>query len=429
MNYTLGKKIRLLRKKLGLTQNEVACDILSRSILSKIETDKVTPSIYQLKYIATILNVSIDFLLSEDEFNKSEFITNKANLIYKYYNQQLYVNIISMYESNKLNCSEDINSYYYIGVSYFKLEFSEESNKVLRKYLKKILSLDIDSQFQYADKFIKSINMLASNCFNSNKTKSSIRYTLIGKRFLEDKNLMDTDDYLKIVNNLGLFYISLFDYRNCISVTERFINMPKEHLNLKYISGIYLNLNISCYNIGEYDNAIKYIKIAMFFYKYMNNDYEYEQCYINYINCYRYSNNLHQAFEIFETFKNKYFNNNIHDDFLVLEAILYFNVEDFHKVIEILSCINTKKLNLYNSNSVNFIKGHIEFLNHNYEKAKYLLNRCKSYLKQEHYFYDLALVYKDLFIIEKDYTYMKELKDLITREDIHKNVLISPINL
>ena len=43
--------------------------------------------------------------------------------------------------------------------------------------------------------------------------------------------------------------------------------------------------------------------------------------------------------------------------------------------------------------------------------------------------YDLALVYKDLFIIEKDYTYMKELKDLITREDIHKNVLISPINL
>lgn len=429
MKYTLGKKIKLLRKKLGLTQNEVACDILSRSILSKIETDKVTPSIYQLKYIASILNVSIDFLLRDDEFNKDEFITNQTNLIYKYYNQQLYVNIISMYESNKLNCSEDIHSYYYIGVSYFKLEFFDESNKVLRKYIKKILSLDIDSQFQYTNRFIKSINMIASNCFNSNKTKTSIRYTLIGKRFLEDKNLMDTDDYLKIVNNLGLFYISLFDYRNCISITERFINMHKEHLNLKYIPGIYLNLNISCYNIGKYDNAIKYIKIAMFFYKYMNNDYEYEQCYINYINCYRYSNNLHQAFKIFETFKNKYFNNNVHDDFLVLEAILYFNVEDFHKVIEILSCINTKKLNLYNSNSVNFIKGHIEFFNHNYEKAKYLLNRCKSYLKQEHYFYDLTLVYKDLFIIEQDYTYLKELKELINREDIHKNVLISPINL
>ena len=69
MSYTLGEKIKILRKNLKLTQNDIACDILSRSILSKIETNKVTPSIYQLKYLATILNISTDFLLSEDEFD------------------------------------------------------------------------------------------------------------------------------------------------------------------------------------------------------------------------------------------------------------------------------------------------------------------------------------------------------------------------
>ena len=428
MKHTLGKKIKVLRKNLNLTQDAVACDILSRSILSKIETDKVTPSIYQLKYLATILQVSTDFLLSEDDFDISEVINKDDNLIYNYYNQKLYLTVVSFYETNKIDFSKDINLYYYIGESYFKLEFYKESNKLLRKYVKKVLQLDKNLQFQYVNYFIKSINILSLSYFNNDKINNSIKYSLIGKNFLENKNLNYDDDYLKIINNLGLYYIYAFKYKSCINVTEKFINMDKEHCNLKFIPGIYINLNISCYNIGKYENAIKYIKIAMFFYKYMDNDYEYKECYINYINCYRYNGNFDKAFEILLTFKNKYINN-INDDlfydFRILEAILYFNIEDFDKASQILSRINTRQLNIYNKNNVNFIKGHIEFLNNNYKKARYLLNRCKNYFKQRHYFYDLALVYQDLFIIEQNHNYIEELKKIIDRKDIRKNVLIS----
>lgn len=428
MSYTLGEKIKILRKNLKLTQNDIACDILSRSILSKIETNKVTPSIYQLKYLATILNISTDFLLSEDEFDIDTIINREVSLIYKYYNQKLYLNIISMYESNKIECSKDINSYYYIGASYFELDFFEESSKLLRKYIKKVLALNLDVQFQYINNFVKSINMLSLNYFNNNKTKSAIKYILIGKNFLENKNLIYTDDYLKIINNLGINFINTFKYKSCISITEKFINMSKEHLNLRYIPMIYLNLNIASYNINRYEDAIKYIKIAMFFYKYMNNEYEYKECYINYINCYRYNREFDKAFEILSTFKNKYINNSNDDlfyDFRILEAILYFNIEDFDKASEILSDINTTQLNTYNKNNINFIKGHIEFLNNNYNKSKYLLNRCKNYFKQKHYFYDLALVYYDLFIIEKNKKYIEELKEIVNREDIRKNILNS----
>ena len=41
--YSLGKKVKSLRKEIGLKQEELTCDILSRTMLSKIENDKVTP--------------------------------------------------------------------------------------------------------------------------------------------------------------------------------------------------------------------------------------------------------------------------------------------------------------------------------------------------------------------------------------------------
>lgn len=432
MNYTLGKKIRLLRKNLKLSQNDVACDILSRSVLSKIETDKVTPSIYQLKYLSTILHVSMDFLLSDDEFNINNTINTEYDRVYNYYNQKLYSNILSLYESNKINCNKNINYYFYIGVSYFNLDFFDKSSKLLRKYIRKVLSLNPDIQTQYSNNFIKSINIISLNYFNNSEVRSAIKYTLIGKNFLENKNLISSDDYLKIINNLGINYIYIFEYKKCINITGKFIDMSKEHINLRYVPRIYLNLNISSYNIGNYDDAIKYIRIAMFFYKYMNNEYEYMECYTNYINCYRYCNNFEKSFEILETFKNNYFdtiNDTLIYDFIILEATLYFNIKNFNKASEILSNLNTKKLTTHNKNNINFIKGHIEFLNNNYDKSKYLLNRCKNYLKQRHYFFDLMLVYYDLFIIEKDEKYIIELKELYSRKDIRKNILISSIDI
>ena len=61
--YSLGKKVKLLRKEVGLKQEDLTCDILSRTMLSKIENDKVTPSIYQLNHISKKLGYSVDYFL------------------------------------------------------------------------------------------------------------------------------------------------------------------------------------------------------------------------------------------------------------------------------------------------------------------------------------------------------------------------------
>ena len=59
----LGDKIKFFRKKAGLTQLELSCDMLSRSTISKIESNKYTPSILQLQHIAKILNIDVSYLI------------------------------------------------------------------------------------------------------------------------------------------------------------------------------------------------------------------------------------------------------------------------------------------------------------------------------------------------------------------------------
>lgn len=65
---TFGEKLRDARKKAGISQEELAEKLsVSRSAVAKWETDNGLPDVGNLKTLAAVLNVSIDYLLAEDE--------------------------------------------------------------------------------------------------------------------------------------------------------------------------------------------------------------------------------------------------------------------------------------------------------------------------------------------------------------------------
>jgi len=65
---TLGEKIKEARKEAGLSQEQLAEKMcVSRSAIAKWETDKGMPDVNNLKVMAQLLNVSVDYLLDEDE--------------------------------------------------------------------------------------------------------------------------------------------------------------------------------------------------------------------------------------------------------------------------------------------------------------------------------------------------------------------------
>lgn len=68
-----GKRLQMLRKQKGLTQDELAQSLfVSRTAVSKWESGRGYPNIDSLKAIAEFFSVTIDELLSTEETDKSK---------------------------------------------------------------------------------------------------------------------------------------------------------------------------------------------------------------------------------------------------------------------------------------------------------------------------------------------------------------------
>lgn len=78
---TLADKLKEARKNAGLTQIELAEKLcVSRQAITKWETGKGIPDVDNLKVISKVLNVSIDFLLDDEEVLDKTVIKEQINL-------------------------------------------------------------------------------------------------------------------------------------------------------------------------------------------------------------------------------------------------------------------------------------------------------------------------------------------------------------
>ncbi len=82
---TLGEKLKLARNEMNLSQELLAQKLgVSRSAVAKWETDKGIPDVDNLKVLAELLDVSIDYLLSEDVGVQKSVLKEKVDLsLYK----------------------------------------------------------------------------------------------------------------------------------------------------------------------------------------------------------------------------------------------------------------------------------------------------------------------------------------------------------
>ncbi|RKD31318.1 helix-turn-helix domain-containing protein [Lacrimispora algidixylanolytica] len=78
---TFGKKLKNARKEANFSQEQLAEKLsVSRSAIAKWETDKGMPDVQNLKVIAQLLDVSVDYLLDEDEKISFNEIKESINL-------------------------------------------------------------------------------------------------------------------------------------------------------------------------------------------------------------------------------------------------------------------------------------------------------------------------------------------------------------
>ena len=78
---TFGEKLKNARKESGLSQEQLAEKMsVSRSAIAKWESDKGMPDVTNLKVMSSLLNVSVDYLLDDDEQISFNEIKEAINL-------------------------------------------------------------------------------------------------------------------------------------------------------------------------------------------------------------------------------------------------------------------------------------------------------------------------------------------------------------
>lgn len=94
---SIGSKIKGLRKKSGMTQDELSSGIITRGMLSRIENGDANPSMKSLIQIANRLDVSPSFLLEEGIDILPAELEKVAATIEKEYHAKNYENCLKIF--------------------------------------------------------------------------------------------------------------------------------------------------------------------------------------------------------------------------------------------------------------------------------------------------------------------------------------------
>ena len=118
---TLGKKIKNIRKRLCISQDDLASIMnVSRQAITKWETDKGMPDISNLQELSKVLNISVDNLMNNDVLPLLKMKIKLDRTKYK----------------NKLTSYRDILNDYFNNSEIFVLSFYNDLNLI-----EKILNL------------------------------------------------------------------------------------------------------------------------------------------------------------------------------------------------------------------------------------------------------------------------------------------------
>ena len=447
---SIGSKIKQLRKNAHITQQQLCLGFMDRTNLSKIENGKQIPTLEELDYIAGKLNVPINYFLQELQFGSEQYryvSASSANGIQNYalpvysiadsqedsillymYTAKDYHGIIKHVEFNidKIDfLPSSKNIFFYLGMSYFNLELFNKALKYLRKYITLYLKDSETSQKKDVENFASALNTLFKIMLRNKNYEKGEHYLDMANKYLikynaDEKCLL----YYIIISNLGFVYMTSGKYIEAIKLLEDFLLKIDDFICISIIPDIHNCLCISYYNTGNYNMAIEHSEKCIFFYSYIGNSNQAYACYINYHNALRYSKNFAKAIDILNKVKAEVKDNfQLYQRFLMQDIIVNFDLKNYDYIKKNINKINTSNLKRSSLMDYYYIKGHVEFVIGNYTEAIHFLKKCEKYFRDFKFYYDLSVIYDDIYIVTDDERYL-ELKSSLDKSLAKKNILI-----
>lgn len=266
----LGMKIRELRKKANLTQQELAEGILTRSYLSQIEKGTVTPTYDLIKKLSHKLNCNIEDIFSETVDSEISTLELQKNI-------KIALNHIETEQSTKLNKTvaqikvfntDNLPLYDLAQINYIYgyNEFFNKNYKKSEEYFKS--AIEMFEKTSTFSNLMKTLNILGATYIKQNRLNEAL--PILRKSYsISIQEIFQNKDTVILLLFLGILHGKLKESHSAI----HFLNEAK---NLNILLGTFYKMGDICMSLGichmetnnyeeaekEFLQAINYFKLV-----------------------------------------------------------------------------------------------------------------------------------------------------------------------
>ncbi|MGG1630224.1 helix-turn-helix domain-containing protein [Rossellomorea sp. NRS-1567] len=279
MDYSIiGKKIKELRKVVGLTQGDLAEGICTQALISRIEKGDIYPSATALYQISQKLGVDVNYFFEIGTTPRLDYVKEVERQLRNLRVKLMYDEMIEMVrteEKNPLFFRNQTNLqllYWHKSIYIFEIEKDRDAGLAL---LKTALSLTMNKKRAMTEREIEiHMTLGVFEYGNGHLEKSLTLYEEVRSALQSSTQLNDKSIKTRLLYNIARTLTRLGKYKESNSYCNQAIKWCLEEEHLFGLGELYYHTGYNYELEGELEKALSYInKSILIFDMYGDNRY------------------------------------------------------------------------------------------------------------------------------------------------------------
>ena len=271
MDYSvIGKKIKELRKVVGLTQGELADGICTQALISRIEKGDIYPSATSLYQISKKLGVDVNYFFEIGMTPRLDYVKEVERQLKKLRVKLKYdeiLEIVKTEEKNPLFIKDETNLqllYWHKGIYVNEVDQNKEEALVI---LEKALSLTYNKKKAMSEREMNiMISMGILEFSRHNYERALATYQIVNDALTYNTQLSDKSIKTRLLYNIARVLTRLGKYQESTRYCEEGIRWIIEEENLYGFAQLNYHIGYNLELEGKYQEALPYlVKAAMLF--------------------------------------------------------------------------------------------------------------------------------------------------------------------
>ncbi|MBD1371946.1 helix-turn-helix domain-containing protein [Hazenella sp. IB182357] len=268
----IGHNIRELRKKMNISQADLADGICTQAQISKIENGCVYPLSTTLYMIANKLGVDINYFFDICETPRLDYVTDVIELIRDYLRNREYEKVYNIVKAERNNpLFQTVRNKQFLlwneGICVFRIHQDKEKALML---MKKALSLTLNSVYSIRE--MEIINSIGNVYTSTSEYHKAIPYY---NQVIEQYKALPVKKNVEIINRV------YYNYARCLTFTGKLedsvyycdqgIKNCVYYESMHTLGELFYQKGVNLQQLEQIDAAISYLQKATYIFDLQHN--------------------------------------------------------------------------------------------------------------------------------------------------------------